>query len=223
MMDVMKMNSRVIAILFFYYCESERGMIETNDGTRHFVSHGDHHVSHISDTYIDMKAEFTFQLSQDDMKRWAACADAPRDPQSGLIPADPDCLCKLFIGFKSGNQIFHQGWIRSNNHETGYEPEMLREGYALSHAMDYNIKKGNKRLHSPWEDVSKYDELVHGCYLNLQDCFPNNNTGFMVPIELIIPVDNLAALRAFDFNPTAILETLNCRSILPVVGWFGLY
>jgi hypothetical protein len=96
-----------------------------------------------------MNIEFYFQLSRGDSEAWVLDQAAPTNPDTNTKPADPECICELFIGFKSSNQIFHQMWIRSNNHETGYEQsEMLREGFTLSHGMDYNSKKGKKHIHS---------------------------------------------------------------------------
>jgi hypothetical protein len=95
-------------------------------------------------------------------------------------------------------------WIRNRNHGTGYEQsEMCREGFALSQSMDFNSKKSKKYVHTLYDDVSEYNQNVCGTFINLKDFV--DGAPHAVPIELVIPLDDITALQAFSFFPNAIL------------------
>jgi hypothetical protein len=100
-------------------CHDQQAPFDENELTYLSITHRDHHVSHISDGYIHMIIELTLIL-----------ADLHTSP---FAIDDPDNLCKIFVGLKDSNQIFHQMWIRNRNQGTGYEQsEMCREGFAIS-------------------------------------------------------------------------------------------
>jgi hypothetical protein len=170
-------------------CHDQQAPFWENEQTYLSITHRDHHVSHISDGFIHMVIEFMLQYTY----------EGTSDPLN-----DPENLAKLFVGFKSSNQIFHQMWIRNRNHGTGYEQsEMCREGFAMSQSMDFNSKKSKKYTHTLYDDVAVYNENVCGTFINVSDFI--DGSPHPVSIELIIPLDDLCALQAFAFFPNAIL------------------
>ena len=123
------------------YYEKLRDLISKNDGTRSFIirtedchdqnapfnqsqetrlriTHNDHMISQITEGFINFKIKLTLQLS--------------KDIQATHVN-DTNHLGKLFVGFKSSNQLLDQLQIYSNNVSTGYQQnECCREGYCYS-------------------------------------------------------------------------------------------
>jgi hypothetical protein len=107
-------------------CHDQQAPFWENEQTYLSITHRDHHISHISDGFIRMTVQFMLQLSG----------------ITATSITDTNKLCKMFVGLKDSNQIFHQMWIRTRNHNTGYEQsEMCREGFAMGQSMDFNTKK----------------------------------------------------------------------------------
>jgi hypothetical protein len=178
-------------------CHDQQAPFWENEQTYLSITHKDHHVSHITDGFIHMIIEVMLQLRG---------IEVPVDPAPWKFD-DPEKLCKLFVGFKDSNQIFKQMWIRTRNHDTGYEQsEMCREGFAMGHSMDFNSKKSKKYTHTLYDNVSKYNESVCGTFIDIQDF--RDGQPHPVQIELIIPLDDLASLQAFAFYPNKVVGDL---------------
>ena len=188
------------------YFENLHSLIQLNDGTRSFIlrtvdchdqsapfnesqetriqiTHDDHMISQISDGFLTFKVNLTLQLSGID---------------SGFN--DSENLCKLFVGFKSSNQILDQLQILSRNLNTGYQQnECCREGFAYSTIKPFSEKKTRKYTHSLYENVDSYSPSICGTYINIQDFkdgLPHN-----VEFEINLPFDDILALQAFDMFP----------------------
>ena len=74
---------------------------------------------------------------------------------------DDDNLMKLFVGWKSSNQILDHLQILCNNLDTGYKQnECTREGFAYSTIKTQQEKKTKKFTHSLYENVSEYSSSV---------------------------------------------------------------
>ena len=188
------------------YFENLHTLLQLNDGTRSFIlrtvdchdqsapfsesqetriqiTHDDHMISQISDGFLTFKVNLTLQLTGID---------------SGF--SDSNNLCKLFVGFKSSNQILDQLQILSRNLNTGYQQnECCREGFAYSTIKPFTEKKTRKYTHSLYENVDSYSPSICGTYINIQDFkdgLPHN-----VEFEINLPFDDILALQAFDMFP----------------------
>ena len=188
------------------YFENLHNLIQLNDGTRSFIlrtvdchdqsapfnesqetriqiTHDDHMISQISDGFLTFKVNLTLQLT-------------------GISSSfnDPNKLCKLFVGFKSSNQILDQLQILSRNLNTGYQQnECCREGFAYSTIKPFNEKKTRKYTHSLYENVSSYSPSICGTYINIQDF--KDGLPHQVEFEVNLPFDDILALQAFDMYP----------------------
>ena len=188
------------------YFENLKQLIQVNDGTRSFIlrtvdchdqsapfnssqetriaiTHQDHMISQISDGFLTFKVKLLLQLT-------------------GIASTftDKDKLCKLFVGFKSSNQILDQLQILSRNLSTGYQQnECVREGFAYSAIKPFNEKKTKKYTHSLYENVCNYSPSICGAYINVDDF--KDGQPHEVEFEVNLPFDDILALQAFDMFP----------------------
>lgn len=200
------------------YFQNLKNLVSVNDGTRSFIiktsdchdqaapfnqsqetmiriTHSDHQISQLSDGFLTFKVEVTLQLSKN---------------ISSSFVGDTDHLCKLFVGFKSSNQILDQLQIISNNISTGYQQnECCREGFAYSTLKPYTEKKTRRYIHSLYENVCNYSPSVCGVYVNvddLKDARPHTYT-----FDVNLPFEDILALQAFDLFPNAVCGDLELK------------
>jgi hypothetical protein len=76
----------------------------------------------------------------------------------------------------------------------------------MGQSMDFNSKKSKKYTHTLYDNVSKYNESVCGTFINTSEF--KDGIPHPVQLELIIPLDDLAALQAFAFYPNSIVGDL---------------
>ena len=198
------------------YFENLSELVQVNDGTRSFVlrtvdchdqaapftssqetriaiTHSDHQISQITDGFLTFRVRLTLQLT-------------------GVSPdfADKDHLCKIFVGFKSSNQILDQLQILCRNLSTGYQQnECCREGFAYSTLKPRNEKKTRKYVHSLYENVSIYSPSVCGTYIDIAEF--KDGLPHPVEFEVNLPFDNILALQAFDMYPNSICGDLELK------------
>ena len=199
--------------------EEMRNMINVNDGTRSFsfrtvdchdqpapftagqysqisLTHPDHFVSDIDKGFLTFHVKLDLSLNTDMSKLNAI--------------DDPNNLYKLFVGFKSSNQLFDRLEILHNNVNVGYQQnECVREGFLYSSVKPEAEKKRRRFVHSLWENISSYSQTHAGAYVNLNSF---KNTGRSeVEFDLNVPFDDLLALQAFDLFPNGIIGDLSIR------------
>ena len=198
------------------YFERLQNLVQVNDGTRSFVlrtvdchdqaapfnssqetriaiTHSDHQISQITDGFLTFQVKLMLQLT-------------------GVDPSftDKDHLCKIFVGFKSSNQILDQLQILCRNLSTGYQQnECCREGFAYSTLKPRNEKKTRKYVHSLYENVSIYSPSVCGTYIDVAEF--KDGLPHPVEFEVNLPFDNILALQAFDMYPNAICGDLELK------------
>ena len=198
------------------YFENLSELVQVNDGTRSFVlrtvdchdqaapftssqetriaiTHSDHQISQITDGFLTFRVKLMLQLT-------------------GVSPdfADKDHLCKIFVGFKSSNQILDQLQILCRNLSTGYQQnECCREGFAYSTLKPRNEKKTRKYVHSLYENVSIYSPSVCGTYIDVAEF--KDGLPHPVEFEVNLPFDNILALQAFDLYPNSICGDLELK------------
>ena len=198
------------------YFENLSELVQVNDGTRSFVlrtvdchdqaapftssqetriaiTHSDHQISQITDGFLTFRVRLMLQLT-------------------GVSPdfADKDHLCKIFVGFKSSNQILDQLQILCRNLSTGYQQnECCREGFAYSTLKPRNEKKTRKYVHSLYENVSIYSPSVCGTYIDIAEF--KDGLPHPVEFEVNLPFDNILALQAFDMYPNSICGDLELK------------
>ena len=122
------------------YFENLKKLVQVNDGTRSFIyrtvdchdqsapfndsqetriaiTHGDHMISQLTDGFLTFKVKLTtLQLTN-----------------IASTFSDTNRIVKLFVGFKSSNQILDQLQIMGRNLSTDYQQnECVREGAAYS-------------------------------------------------------------------------------------------
>ena len=198
------------------YFENLKKLIQVNDGTRSFIyrtvdchdqsapfndsqetriaiTHGDHMISQLTDGFLTFKVKLMLQLS-------------------GIDSAfnDPSRLCKLFVGWKSSNQIIDQLQIMCRNLSTDYQQnECVREGAAYSFIKPQQEKKTKKYTQSLYENVKYYSPSVCGTYINIQDF--KDGLPHPVEFEVNLPFDNILALQAFDLYPNRICGDIELK------------
>ena len=196
-----------------------RNIINVNDGTRSFsfrtvdchdqpapfhqgqysqisLTHPDHFISDIDKGFLTFHVKLNLQLSTDIAKLKAI--------------EDPENLYKLFVGFKSSNQLFDRLEILHNNVNVGYQQnESIREGFLYSVLKPETEKKRRRFVHSLWENISNYSQTHAGVYVNLNSFKDNGRAE--CEFDLNIPFDDLLALQAFDLFPNGIIGDLAIR------------
>ena len=207
------------------YYEKLRDLISKNDGTRSFIirtedchdqnapfnqsqetrlriTHNDHMISQITEGFINFKIKLTLQLS--------------KDIQATHVN-DTNHLGKLFVGFKSSNQLLDQLQIYSNNVSTGYQQnECCREGYCYSTIKPYSEKKTRKYTHSLYENVSDDSQSVCGTYIDLSDF--RDGQKHDVEFEMNLPFEDILAFQAFDLYPNRVVGDIEIRFYVKPVG-----
>ena len=174
-------------------CHDQAAPFNSSQETRIAITHSDHQISQITDGFLTFQVRLMLQLT-------------------GIDPAfaDKDHLCKLFVGFKSSNQILDQLQILCRNLSTGYQQnECCREGFAYSTLKPRNEKKTRKYVHSLYENVSMYSPSVCGTYIDIaefKDALPHP-----VEFEMNLPFDNILALQAFDLYPNIVCGDLELK------------
>ena len=207
------------------YYKKLKDIISTNDGTRSFIirtedchdqnapfnqsqetrlriTHNDHMISQITEGFINFNIKLTLQLSE-----------VITDIHSG----DEKQLGKIFVGFKSSNQLLDQLQIYSNNLSTGYQQnECCREGFCYSTIKPYSEKKTRKYTHSLYENVSDYSQSVCGTYVDLVDIMDGQKHD--VEFEMNLPFEDMLALQAFDLYPNRIVGDIEIRFYVKPAG-----
>ena len=207
------------------YYKKLKDIISTNDGTRSFIirtedchdqnapfnqsqetrlriTHSDHMISQITEGFINFKIKLTIQLS--------------KDIQTTHVN-DTEKLGKIFVGFKSSNQLLDQLQIYSNNLSTGYQQnECCREGFCYSTIKPYSEKKTRKYTHSLYENVSDYSQSVCGTYVDL--VYIMDGQKHDVEFEMNLPFEDMLALQAFDLYPNRIVGDIEIRFYVKPAG-----
>ena len=174
-------------------CHDQAAPFNSSQETRIAITHSDHQISQITDGFLTFQVRLMVQLT-------------------GVDPsfADKDHLCKLFVGFKSSNQILDQLQILCRNLNTGYQQnECCREGFAYSTLKPRNEKKTRKYVHSLYENVSIYSPSVCGTYIDIAEF--KDGLPHPVEFEVNLPFDNILALQAFDMYPNAVCGDLELK------------
>ncbi len=203
-----------------------REMINTNDGTRSFsfrtvdchdqpapfhqgqysqisLTHPDHFISDVDKGFLTFNVKLDLQLNTDLSKLQQI--------------DDPNNFYKLFVGFKSSNQLFDRLEILHNNVNVGYQQnECIREGFLYSAVKPETEKKRRRFVHSLWENVSNYSQTVAGAYVNINSFKSNGKS--QVEFDLNVPFDDLLALQAFDLFPNGIIGDLSIRFQISPAG-----
>ena len=160
------------------------------------MTHPDHFVSDIDKGFLTFHVKLDLSLNTDMTKL-------------NQID-DPNNLYKLFVGFKSSNQLFDRLEILHNNVNVGYQQnECIREGFLYSSVKPEAEKKRRRFVHSLWENISAYSQTHAGAYINLNS-FKNNGRS-EVEFDLNVPFDDLLALQAFDLFPNGVIGDLSIR------------
>ena len=190
-----------------YFSDNIRNLVQVNDGDRKFVlktvdchdqaapfndqqetriaiTHSDHMISQITNGFLTFKIKLMIQLT-------------------GITSADftdINHLCKIFVGFKSSNQILDQLQINCRNLSTGYQQnECCREGFAYSVIKPRSEKKRKEYTHSLYENVSYCSDSICGKYININDF--KDGLPHPVEFEVNLPFEDILALQAFDEYP----------------------
>ena len=174
-------------------CHDQAAPFTSSQETRIAITHSDHQISQITDGFLTFKVKLMLQLTG-------------IDPQF----TDSKHLCKIFVGFKSSNQILDQLQILCRNLSTGYQQnECCREGFAYSTLKPRNEKKTRKYVHSLYENVSVYSPSVCGTYIDITEF--KDGLPHPVEFEMNLPFDNILALQAFDLYPNIICGDLELK------------
>ena len=107
-------------------CHDQAAPFSDAQETRIAITHSDHDISQITDGFLTFNVELNLQLVGIDKTNFE----------------DIDHLCKIFVGFKSSNQILDQLQVLCRNISTDYQQnECCREGFAYSTIKPKSEKK----------------------------------------------------------------------------------
>ena len=175
-------------------CHDQAAPFNSSQETRIAITHSDHMISQITDGFLTFTVRLMVQLTGIDASNFA----------------DKDHLCKIFVGFKSSNQILDQLQILCRNLSTGYQQnECCREGFAYSTLKPKQEKKTRKYVHSLYENVSIYSPSVCGAYIDVAEF--KDGLPHPVEFEINLPFDNILALQAFDLYPNSVCGDLELK------------
>ena len=175
-------------------CHDQAAPFNSSQETRIAITHSDHQISQITDGFLTFRVQLMLQLTGIDAANFI----------------DKDHLCKIFVGFKSSNQILDQLQILCRNLSTGYQQnECCREGFAYSTLKPKQEKKTRKYVHSLYENVSIYSPSVCGTYIDITEF--KDGLPHPVEFEINLPFDNILALQAFDLYPNSVCGDLELK------------
>ena len=175
-------------------CHDQAAPFSDAQETRIAITHSDHDISQITDGFLTFNIELNLQLIGIDKDNFE----------------DVDHLCKVFVGFKSSNQILDQLQVTCRNISTDYQQnECCREGFAYSNIKPKQEKKTKKYVHSLYENVSYYSPSVCGTYINIADF--KDGLPHKVSFEINLPFEDILCLQAFDLFPNAIVGDLELK------------
>jgi len=199
------------------YFERLKYLVQVNDGTRSFIlktedchdqsapfndsqetrisiTHRDHMISQITDGFLTFKIKLILQLTG----------------INSTYFDDEDHLSKIFVGFKSSNQILDQLQINCHDLSTGYQQnECCREGFAYSTIKPKQEKKTKRFTHSLYENVSNYSSSICGTYINIVDF--KDGLPHEVEFEANLPFEDILALQALDLYPNRVCGDLELK------------
>jgi hypothetical protein len=111
---------------------------------------------------------------------------------------DPDHLLKIFIGYRSSNEIFRDTEVTSNGSSTGYKSNQLHyEGFAYSRNKCENELQRKRGVHTEWDAVFKYQGGICGTYINLTEL--SNGVTKEVKFQICVPFTNLLMFSFFNY------------------------
>jgi hypothetical protein len=117
---------------------------------------------------------------------------------ANIVANDPDHLLKLFVGFKSSNQIFRETNTTSLGREVGYHSNSLQyEGFVYANSKCDNEVKRKRGIFTTYKNVFNYDQSVCGTYVNLVDFA--DGAVHDVRFQLNIPFTNLLMFSFFGY------------------------
>ena len=175
-------------------CHDQAAPFSDAQETRIAITHSDHDISQITDGFLTFNIELNLQLIGVDKLNFE----------------DVDHLCKIFVGFKSSNQILDQLQVLCRNLSTDYQQnECCREGFAYSAIKPKTEKKTRKYTHSLYENVSYYSPSVCGTYINIADF--KDGLPHTVSFEVNLPFEDILCLQAFDLFPNSIVGDLELK------------
>ena len=181
-------------------CHDSQAPFQANQFTTLPITHPDHDVSAISEGFMSFKISVDLQLTGIDSTF-----------------NDPERLCKLFVGWKSSNQILDELQILSRNQSSNYQQnEMVREGFAYSNVKGRAERIRHRFSHSLYENVSYKNDSVCGTYINVQDF--KDGLPHKVEIEAVLPFDDLLALQAFQLYPNRTCGDLDLKFKVTPIG-----
>ena len=173
------------------YFENLRELVQVNDGNRSFL------------------------LKTVDCHDQAAPFNDSQETRIAITHSDH--ICKIFVGFKSSNQILDQLQITCNNLNTGYQQnKCCREGFAYSTIKPHVEKKRKRYVHSLYENVSAYSQSVCSRYINIVDF--KDGLPHKVEFEVNLPFDDIIALQAFDMFSNKVCGDLELKFYVKPCG-----
>jgi len=204
-------------------------IIPPNDGTRSFIqlsseaydislpisgetsettirlTHKDHMVSQINDSFLQVTQNVTIQIPQ-------LTVELPVTQNDTTIPY-------FFFGYKGSNQMFRQMKVLHEGREnTGYmSQECIREGFAYSNLKPITEKRGKRGIHSTYESVSVMGSDVCGVYVPLTD-FKNGSKSATIQIKSLIPIDDLLPFQSFSIYPSKLMGELAAKVQFSTAG-----
>jgi len=204
-------------------------IIPPNDGTRSFIqlsseaydislpisgetsettirlTHKDHMVSQINDSFLQVTQNVTIQIPQ-------LTAELPVTQNDTTIPY-------FFFGYKGSNQMFRQMKVLHEGREnTGYmSQECVREGFAYSCLKPITEKRGKRGIHSTYESVSVMGSDVCGVYVPLTE-FKNGSKSATIQIKSLVPISDLLPFQSFSIYPSKLMGELAAKVQFTTAG-----
>jgi len=207
-----------------------QSLIPVNDGTRNFtqlsadaygnpcpingtltestldITHADHDISQINDSFISVVQTITLQIPQ---------LSATAFPSSGSPTTTP----MYFFGVKSSNQLIHQMKILHDGKNTAYlSQQCIREGFSFSNLKGAIEKRGKKGIHSTYGMVSEFSPEICGVYISA-DRFKNGSKTATIEMKSLIPISDLLPFQSFSMYPANIVGQLAIKVLFSTAAF----
>lgn len=208
-----------------YYCELENACYDSDSPytyekqTHLRITKSEHDINCLGESYMKRKVKFLIQSDHafDNVKleyKLANGADVGAGDR-GVIPQDAQDfkdhikkVTEVFFGYKASNQSLRQLEIETDMGDTGYlQMECDKENFAYSTYKPRSERKTRKFVHSLYNNVQKRDNSVCGTYVNAFDVFTDTQE-HEIGFEMIIPINDLLGLQAFDDYPKSFGEII---------------
>ena len=116
----------------------------------------------------------------------------------------------VFFGLKSSNHIIGDYRFMFNDHtvSSSSQPNALYESFLYSNFKSKGEIANKRWVYSPYGEVEKLDNSICGMYIPIGELTGNSSNEYKVMFDVIVPINEILAMEAFDEYPNKIFGEL---------------